>query len=609
MTMTGVKLTLINNGSIQTIELNPSASDSSVVDTIMRVPLRVYQDKEYEIKIDFGEYSDVNSYYLRVNEDMLSISAIVDGCAQVIPENKHVFSQCYGYVRFQLICRRNNQKIVLESPLISVMVKKGNTNDSVRRMTEYIYRNNSVLLANRSATTKYEKNNSAGTNKTIETKIALLERIIGILEFNYSYFKINSRYKTVHIEKTDYFDKLQYVSSATIQYIAQHPDELRRTNTNTGIVIGGHRYQPERTLITQNAISYDTQENQSILGFIERLVFDAQELKKEIGILINANAYDSFEEDEYISSTYYVYISTIDMLRKMEKRVSGLIKRILAIQLAYSKIFNIKALRLVSMPTPTAIFMSVPQYKQLYDCMNEWLKCADVGLELQNQILGLKKMSEIYELYVLLKLIWCFSCSDYELISATMNNYSFSRKAMYKNTSHNNVFAFSRGEETVTLYYQPVLYGGRNDPDYDIGLYRNNSISLKADDELSFTGEYYAPDYVIKYCNPNFGGTRYFILDAKFSTKENVLHHQVSQLAFKYIFSLSPIDLNDRIIGLYIVNGQSEQIDDSITNIYDRSRSEGMIMPRAEIITITENSMDNNETHKQLFANSIGRFL
>lgn len=595
--MAEVKLTLITEYGTQTIELFPISLEQTIVDTITRSDIRVYQDHDYVIKVDFGELTNINSYYLTLNDEIVTF------------DDNRPFSQCYGYVKFQLVYNKNGQQVTLVSPFISVMVRKGMKNESVRRMTEYIYRYNSILLSNKSSTSKYEKDTIIGCNKTIETKLALLKRIVSTLETNYSYFKINSRFKTVHIEKTDYFDKLQFVSSATIQYIAQHPDELRRTNANTGIVVSGHRYQPERTLITQNAISYDTEENRAIISFIDRLSFDVQQLKKEIGNLITANDYDSYEEDEYISSTYYIYISTIDALRKMEVQADSFFRRILAVQLAYSSVFNIKAERLVSMPKPTAIFMSVPQYKQLYDCMNEWLRHADVGLQTHHQILGLKKMSEIYEFYVILKLIRYISNSGYELINSNRIVYEFSRSHLYKNTIHNNCFTFIKGEEIVTLYYQPVLYSGREDSDYGLGLYRNNTTCVEKDNDDVRNGEYYTPDYVIKYQNPNYSGTRYFILDAKYMTTENVLRRQLAKLTFKYIFSVSTIDLNDKIMGLYIINGQSEQIEDSTTNVYDRSRNEGMIMPRAEIITLTENSEENIELHMSLLTNSIGRFL
>ncbi|MBR6210190.1 MAG: DUF2357 domain-containing protein [Clostridiales bacterium] len=601
-------LEIISGNDSQTIDLLPSRAESSIVDTVSHTPYRVYQDKEYKVKFEFDDPSSISSYYLTMNDELVNISMSPDGYLQLSSDNDCVFSQCYGFVRFQIIYISNGTRGVLESPFITVMVKKGIDNDSVKRMTEYIYRYNSMLLSNKRNTNKYEKNSGIGNNKTIEAKLALLDRIIGVLEVNYSYFRINSRFKTVHVERIDYFDKLQFVSSATIQYIAQHPNELKRTVANTGIVIGGHRYQPERTLITQNAISYDTSENRAIMSFIERLAYDVQCLKKAIQSLIDKNSYDSYEEDEYISSAYYVYLSTLEVLNKMKVQVDSYDKRIVAVQLAYSKIFNIKTQRLVRMPIPTAIFMSVPQYKQLYDCMNEWLKSADIGLELQKQILGLKMMSEIYELYILLKLVRYFSVVGYDLISADHIVYQFTHKNLYKQTSCNNRYIFGKGEETIILYYQPVLYSGVNDPDYGIGLYRNNTVPYSVGEAL-YKGEYYTPDYVIKYKNPNLPGARFFVLDAKYSTRDNVLRHQLSSLVYKYLFSISTIDLNDKIIGLYIVNGRSNRKEDSVSNIYDRSRNEGMIMPRAEVITLTENAIDNLGKHELLLTRSIGRFL
>lgn len=607
--MTKAKLTLRLGNSEQAIEMYPYNPDASIVDTVVHSQFRVYQDQKYNVQIELEDFSDVNTYHILLNDEIVQFNIDSSGCINIALNDNYVFSQCYGYARFQVVYFKGKQKGILESPFISVMVRKGIRNDSVSRMTEFIYNNNSILLSNRSNTAKDDRNGHFSTNRTIEAKLALLGRIIGVLESNYSYFKVNSRFKTVHIEKTDYFDKLQFVSSATIQYIAQHPDELRRTNANTGIVIGGHRYQPEKTLITQNTISYDISENRAILGFIERLSLDTRELRKEIQKLICANSYDTYEEEEYVSSTYYIYKSTIDVLRSMEGHVEKYIKRILAVKLAYSNVFNIDYQCLIKMPNPTAVFLSVPQYKQLFDCMNEWLKHADIGLEPQNQILGLKMMSEIYERYVLLKLIQFISNKDYKLEYADRIIYEFTRRTLYRNTLHNNEFVFVRGKELLTLYYQPVLFSGSNDPDNGIGLYRNNTYSADADSDSLFSGEYYTPDYVIKYQNPEFSGARYFILDAKYSTKESVLSHQLPKLVFKYIFSISPDDLSDKIVGLYIINGQSDLLNDSATNIYDRSRNEGKIMPRAEIITLTENSQDNDEIHRQLLTSSLGRFL
>lgn len=609
--MADARITLAYGNTIQTIELFPSSVDRSIVDTIKNNAYRVYQDQIYRIKLDVTGMSYFSTLFLKINDERVKLMRSSDGGWELLPDEyeRYIFSQCYGYVQFQLTITRNGIVYNYESPFISVMVKKGSHNDSVKRMTEYIYHNDAVLLADRSNTTKVDLINNVDVDKTIETKLVLLNRIISMLERNYPYFKINSRYKTVHVERKDYFDKLQFVSSSTIQYIAQHPDELRRSTANTGIVIGGHRYQPERTLITQNAISYDIEENRAILGFIEKLSYDVMQLQKEIKKLIEDNEYEIYEENDYISSAYYIYISTIDILRSMEEKATGYVKRILAIQLAYSQVFGMKAPRMISMPKPTAVFMSVPQYKQLYDCMNEWLKNADVGLQIHNKILGLKKISEIYEFYALLKMCSYFVGIGYTLLSAERIEYRFTGRVLYRNTLNNNKFVFVNGDDTVTLYYQPVLYSDTGADDYGLGLYRNNTLRIQRDEDEYYEGHYYTPDYVIKYENPNYSGRRYFLLDAKYMTLEKVKRTQIPELTFKYLFSTSPVNIKDSIVGLYVLNGRSDDSEDRLTNVYNRSRNEGLIMPRAEIITLTENSTDNAEMHERLLTSSFGRFI
>lgn len=596
-----------------TIELKPETNDKTIAETIKSTNARVYQDRYYRVFLLCDKISSIETLSFGINDDVISY-AIERNSGEIITNRKGfetLFYMSYGYVQLHVAITINNECYSFESSYIPVMVKKSIQNYSVQRMTKYIYQNNSVLLSNQTDTPKDKEDFEENYSKTIETKIILLRKILNVLEENYSYFKINSRYITEHVEKVDYFDKLQYVSASTIQYIAQHPNELRRTNSNTGIVINGHRYQPERTLITQNSISYDTIENRAIVGFIDQLHFDIVTLKKEIQELIQKCDYDSFEEGDYISSTYYVYVNTVEVLAKMKDLISQFEQRVLAIQMGYRSIYRFKAERVNSLPNPTAIFMSAPQYRQIYDCMFEWFKHSHIGLQTYNQILGLKKMNDIYEMYVLLKLIKYFNDIGYTLNDCSTNVYTFNRRSLYKNTKFNNYFHFTKGNDSVTLYYQPVVYCNNNSLKYGIGLYRNNThtandYSFASDDNSR--GYYYTPDYIIKHENPSEDHSQYLILDAKYSDQKSVLKYQISTLAFKYLFSISAINPKDQIVGLYIINGQSSS-GDSLTDVYNKKFENQVITPRAEIITLTENEENSNDSHLSLFNNSMGKFF
>ena len=294
----------------------------------------------------------------------------------------------------------------------------------------------------------------------------------------------------------------------------------------------------------------------------------------------------------------------------MEQTLIQYQKRILAIQLAYHGIFTFPCERMRNIPKPTAVFMAVPQYRQVYDCMFEWIKCSNVGLQVHNQILGLKKMNEIYELYVLLKLIRYFTDIGYTISRRERSVYEFTKRTMYQNTKHCNQFHFVRENDSVTLFYQPVIYCNTAGLRHGIGLYRNNTIKVNRNEYEAYDGgEYYTPDYIIKYENLKSQEVKYFILDAKYSNIKNVLRYQITDMTFKYLFSISSINPKDEIIGLYIINGQSENMEDCKTNIYDRMLADHTIRPLAEIVTLTENSMDNKENHLKLFNSSFGKYI
>lgn len=597
--MSDLRLRLVNEKGFQMINLSRYDPEKSIIQTLAHSNSRIYQDHGYRIYIENSEDLVDSNVSFRINNDEIPVmissdnELLFDGY-----RNGRIFEQSYGYIQIQVVV---NKYAIYESELIPVMVKKGIENVSVRRMTEFIYQNNAILLSTTTNVPKFDDNVENIGNKTIEAKLVLLKKILSILETNYAYFKINSRYRTEHVEKTDFFEKLQYVSSSTIQYIAQHPDELKRTTGNTGIVINGHRYQPERTLITQNQINYDIEENRAILSFVDRLSYDISILRNDVSCLIQRSEYDSYEEDDYISSTYYVYISTMNILLDMKKQIEEFEKRAIAIQLAYHTIFCFASTVLIDLPRPSALFLAIPQYKQVYDCMREWILRADIGVQQQNQILGLKKMSEIYELYVLLKLVKYFENSGFHLVARKREVYSFDYRSLYRNTRHHNSFRFEKDNKIITMYYQPVIYSDRRSMVHGLGLYRNTT--------LPEGGEYYSPDYIIKYETDDQIGARYIILDAKFSDVRTVKKYRIKDLVFKYLFSIATLDSKDVVDGLFIVNGQSNKIDDSLTDVYDRREPGIQIVPRVEILTLTENSDNSIDLHTKLIDKCFNSFF
>ena len=137
---------------------------------------------------------------------------------------ERIFQECFGYVQITAIYSDDIGQHKVESKYIPIMVKKGLQNDSICRMIDFVYKNNPNILYGK----PISKNASSLkdlADKTIESHIKLLADILKTYENNYCYFKTNSRFKTVPNEIVDNFEKLQYISTNTLQYMATHPDQ------------------------------------------------------------------------------------------------------------------------------------------------------------------------------------------------------------------------------------------------------------------------------------------------------------------------------------------------------------------------------------------------
>ena len=157
---------------------------------------------------------------------------------------------------------------------------------------------------------------------------------------------------------------------------------------------------------------------------------------------------------------------------------------------------------------------------------------------------------------------------------------------------------FSGESKRITIYYQPVIYDHDSRYVNGIGLYRNNLISLSQNDN------YYTPDYVIKA--EVDGIERYMILDAKFSTLGTVKTHQISDLSFKYLFSISTIADNRSADGLCIIYGQCFA-NNKMQSAYNKQIGPKDIHPFADMLPLIEGvNADDHDTAIQQLLSKIG---
>lgn len=602
--MTTCSLTLQPYGkpsfSIEVLEND--GRKSSIEQIITKSPdVCVFSDLSYEFALSCEEtivVQDVNVYINDVHEPSVYSNGRI-----MFPgggsSDRRIFMDCYGFVEISLVVSDNDgNEYQYTSEYLPVLVRHGELNNAVKAMVNYVYSNQELLLLNGEPKAKNPANLKESGYQNLSAQIILAEEIAAVYESSFGYFKANSRFKLYKISKVERFEHLQYVTPATVQFIATHPEELRRMSSYSGIRIGNSVYQPEKTLSMHNECSYDIYENQVVLGFIRKMIDSIDELYGHCCSLLEQIPGNENYGDEYIYSSFFMFTETKRMLENGLARLTNLRTKFAHLWTMYSGALKIKPEIIINEPRPSHVFLSVPQYNRIFVQIHKWFQFGIYDFTKENFMLSFIKISSLYEGYLLAKMIAYFQSRGYVIESTRKRVYPTRRNWKYKNTNCVNTFFFRNDRHKLTLYYQPVIYDTDESGINGIGLIRNNSIPvLKGDsDDNRLGSHYYSPDYLIKMEDDS--SARYLILDAKFSDLACVRRHHVRDLAFKYLFSISPVRPVDTVVGLCIIYGKCK-FSNQIQSAYDKQLQNQQITPITELLPLIE-SVANDEHYSNL---------
>ena len=133
-------------------------------------------------------------------------------------------------------------------------------------------------------------------------------------------------------------------------------------------------------------------------------------------------------------------------------------------------------------------------------------------MQRDGMVLHTWKMDKLYEYYVLYELLSALHGRGFSPNSSLdaspieQAHYSLDSRYFQNETQVATVFRLVRGDERITLYYQPVIYGDERE-EHGISLHRTTLTSAGFD-------SYWTPDYLIVH--ESCEGTRTLVLDAKF---------------------------------------------------------------------------------------------
>lgn len=587
------EMTLVSqSGGSVILKLN-SEKKHYVVEEILSVHSKVYSDGIYVIRMNNSEkMTDIDVY---VNGNFVATD-YRDNKIYFCGENRNVFAGIIGFAQISLyITYQDGNTEWLYSEYTSVLIKATDTNKSLDVMLRYVYGNQEDILQRDVKVTGIGKQSNQRFDD-FWSQIVLLEEIANVYENNYGYFKANCRYKLEKVEVMDRAEKLQEVDSKTIQYISQHPEYLK--NSVSGIKYGRQYFLPSKTLMMQKRITNDIYENQIVISFLEHIWGEVTLLSERIREYIRMLHTESEYEDGYIVSSYLLYVNAKETLNEFVDRISELEKQYHKLVVSYAQILNVKRITMDKRPEPTAIFMNLPQYNRIYTCILRWYGKSGYDLVNERVMLNFTNAPSIYEVYVLIKIINHIKDFGYKLKEAKTASYPKQANWIYKNQNYNNTYIFTNENSRITLYYEPVIYDENRTNVNGIALYRNNSFSLNRETDDERQGHYYVPDYIIKYEADD--RERYLICDAKFSRKSKVQHQLMPDLVYKYLTSVSVIQENAEIVGLFVFYGLNEA-NSNIESFYDRQIKDGKIItPKIELFPLSEELSYSTQTNNAL---------
>lgn len=565
---------------------------------------KVYSDKKYSIKI-MSDYSNILEVTLFVNGFETEVKYL-NGELIISDDKSRIFIDTFGFVQLSLsVTYDDNSTNVYYSEFLNVMIKDGFSNQSIRKMADYIYDNQEKLLLDDKMKALDNANLKESSNKTLESQLKIIKTIILLYKENYRYFKNNSKFKLISNNRVDDFEKLKAVNDKTIKYIVQNPNELYLSANSTGIKIDKKYYFPRKTLINDNKQSVELYENQVILSFLDSMVNNINSIQNDIKSKLDIIDGINLQENGYMISAYMIYGATEKKLRDFLTEITICKNEIIELYKMYHTIFSFKPIEINDVPKPTHTFLTVKQYNSIFQVIKEWYTFGIYNMERENFLIPFLANNQLYEYFVLLKLLNFLEYKGYFFLKKDRYPYKPNAKN-YQNTKYCNTFYYQLRDKKITLYYQPVIYLKPNSQSNNINILRNTKISMNNDREIE--GNHYLPDFIIKVQTND--ENKYLIADAKYSNQNSVKSFYFTNLAYKYIFSLTALSDKDTIMGLCAINGKSDTETSKLISIYTEYIPKSHL-PYADILTLTEDnesSAENEDVHWKLLSELLGKY-
>lgn len=560
--------------------------------------IHVYADREYDsFNIIFDEKAPIRLNVYLNNEPLQfvrrELGENVIKC--ILPQDSRLlFTDCYGYVSFEVECIWEDHITYYSSDYLEVLVRSTEVTESLGAMVKYIGRYYDKYL--RADYSLRGSSGVAGREGKISHLLEMCRQVRDAYEQMLPVFKANPYRVIGSAYKVDGIEKLRQATPETLYYMAQHPELLVSTPIETAIQYDGTYYIPRKTLILNTIQNTDNYENRVVIGFLLTVLDCMSLLIADIRRYTDYCRIRHWGEGDYSSSVDAVMHIMGRALISQREEALEIYAAIKDLYRVYSSYFPVTEMVVQGLPEPTKVFLEEVHYRRIYKVIQNWFNFGSYDIEQEEYLLPFAGNSSLYEYYSLFKIAESLERNGFHFEPELSIRYDYPNVPWYVpggKAEHTNTFIFKKnGDEWMTLYFQPVIYGGAYSEENanGIGLRRATSLKLEGTAFPDNRDSFYTPDFIMKY---NGGEKdRYLIIDAKLS---RIWTKLITDLAFKYSFSIRPADKNSELCGVLVLFGKEFDKPAELTSVYDICGCNGG--PSFSFVSMTESEGCPVESH------------
>lgn len=365
------------------------------------------------------------------------------------------------------------------------------------------------------------------SSRSVRSFVSLVDAIVSCYERELPVFRAMPYCRTEKRQEVIDGRRARQVGAGELLWLAKNAHMLHEASAGSGMMLAGRRVIPRKLQTGMMKKCLDNSENRSVVAFLREVVARVSDVEEkargEVGKLEDvADRLQGASRSDglllpltVIQACIAAEVPQIERLKALRQRGARLLR---SYCLALPEVTEVS----YRMPRRTKVFQEVRQYGRIYRLMEQWSRFGYFDMARDGLILSIRRMDKLYEYYTLYELLSGLHVEGYEpdnmqddpiaSVAYTLDDSYFAN-----DRSVANRYMLRCGNKTVTLYYQPVLYG---DDREEGGITLHRTTPRYVFDDESFDS-HWTPDFLLIVAEAGRVAST-VILDAKFRTMQSV---------------------------------------------------------------------------------------